>query len=110
MAHIKPRLPDFGALSLRLAMMVEQQIDALESEETGNIYSEARAKALLQLIKTLQAAGEAVGQQEKQEKAKDEHHADGVDILEFRQRLARKIEALAGSGAGAGAVAGPAGA
>jgi hypothetical protein len=75
----------------RVLALLERQIAALESEEGNADFSEAQVKALMLLTKTLQAAGEAVQQQEK---ASDGQDAGPGDILEFRRKLEKQIAAL----------------
>ena len=70
--------------------MLKRQVDALEGEPEAG-YSENRVKALLLLAKAIQAM-EVVEQ--KNEKAIDAESAESEDILEFRRRLERQIQAL----------------
>lgn len=92
-------MPDLCALSCRLARMLEAEIAALEAEAAGDLYSETRVKALMLLAKTLQAMDDMV---QRQEKTKNEQGEGPADILEFRNRLARQLEALAAEDEGAG--------
>ena len=77
-------------MASRLSRMLKRQVDALEGEPEAG-YSENRVKALLLLAKAIQAM-EVVEQ--KNEKAIDAESAESEDILEFRRRLERQIQAL----------------
>ncbi len=104
-------LPDFAGMACRLAFMLEEEIAALEIAEREPGYSDARVKALIALTKTLQAMEDMV--QKQQEKIKDgpssgdgSGYGDYRDIVEYREAIARKLDALAAAEEGRGAPAG----
>ena len=75
----------------RLRDMLAEQIDALKDEPASGGYEEGRVKALLALGRAFQAMEELT---RRLDLAADECGADAEDIVEFRERLAKQIDAL----------------
>ena len=108
-AGVSPRsnfaVPDFAGMACRLAFMLEEEIAALEIAEREPGYSDNRVKALIALTKTLQAMEDMVQKQEEKN-ADDSGTGDYRDIVEYREAIARKLEALAAAEDGRGGAAG----
>jgi hypothetical protein len=79
------------AMAKRLSKMLKKQIAALEADKEPG-FSESRVKALMLLAKTLQTM-EAL---EEKGETQDAESSESEDILEFRSRLERQLQALDG--------------
>lgn len=90
------RAADFTHMAERLKRMLARQIDALERHDEDAQFDEARVKALLSLSRALQAMEELI---RKREMAADERGVYAEDIVAFRERLAKQLDALGESGA-----------
>ena len=93
-----PRSGAVGYLEMagRLEVMLSQQVDLLQAEPVPTGFDEARVKALLSLSRALQAMEELT---RRLELAADERGGNAEDIVAFRERLAKQLDALGEIGA-----------